>query len=285
MVRWSTPCRKNTRHLAVLPVRPLCVTLVQNCAGRNIRANLARIRELLDPAPHSDLIALPEVCARRGSDDDYRKFAEPIPGRLTDALATTAERCKAWLLAGSVIERDRRHIFNTSVLFDPAGRIVSTYRKIHLFEAELENGRIIRERDIYESGRKPVMVAIAGWSCGLSICYDIRFPELYRFYSMRGAHLLLVPANFTQRTGRDHWELLVRTRAIENQCFVIAPDQCGANPATGIASHGHSIAVGPWGEVLAQAGDKETILTVRLDPALLAATRRRIPALDHRRLG
>lgn len=249
-----------------------------------MESNLARIAELLKAASPSDMIALPEVCACRGSDDDYRKFAEPIPGRLTDVFAAMAERRKTWLLAGSVIERYRRHIFNTSVLFDPRGHIAATYRKIHLFEAELEDGRLIRERDIYEAGTKPILTAAAGWVCGLSICYDIRFPELYRHYSKHGAHLLLAPANFTQRTGRDHWEILVRARALENQCFVIAPNQCGTNPATGVVSHGHSIAAGPWGEVLAQAGDEETILTVQLDPAVLAATRRRIPALAHRRL-
>jgi nitrilase len=118
----------------------------------------------------------------------------------------------------------------------------------------------------------------------MSVCYDLRFPELYRLYTERGARLLFVPSNFTQRTGRDHWEVLCRARAIENQCFVVAPNQCGANPATGIASHGHSVVVGPWGEVLCEAGDDETVLTARLDIGALEATRRRVPALDHRRI-
>lgn len=129
-----------------------------------------------------------------------------------------------------------------------------------------------------------MMVDIEGWRCGLSICYDLRFPELYRGYAALGAHLLLIPANFTQRTGRDHWEVLVRARAIENQCFVVAPNQCGANPSSGVVSHGHSLAVGPWGEVLAAARDEETALHCVLDPAELWRTRQRVPALDHRRL-
>jgi nitrilase len=129
------------------------------------------------------------------------------------------------------------------------------------------------------------MAEIEGWSCGLAICYDLRFPELFRYYSRHGAALFFVPSNFTQKTGKDHWETLARARAIENQAFVVAPNQCGVNPRTGIASHGHSLVVGPWGDVLAVAGDKETILTVALQPEALHRTRARIPVLRHRRLG
>jgi len=125
------------------------------------------------------------------------------------------------------------------------------------------------------------MADIEGWSAGLGICYDLRFPELFRHYAARGAGLLFLPSNFTQRTGRDHWEVLLRARAIENQCFIVAPNQCGENDAIGVASHGHSMCVGPWGEVLCEGGSKEAILTAELDPALLMSTRRRIPALKH----
>ena len=126
------------------------------------------------------------------------------------------------------------------------------------------------------------MVDIEGWSAGLGVCYDLRFPELSRHYSARGADILFFPSNFTQRTGRDHWEVLLRARAIENQCFVVAPNQCGVNRAIRVVSHGHSMAIGPWGEVLCEAGNREAILTAELDPALLRSTRRRIPALKHR---
>ena len=128
------------------------------------------------------------------------------------------------------------------------------------------------------------MVDLEGWQCGMAICYDLRFPELFRFYSADGAHLFFIPSNFTQRTGRDHWETLIRARAIENQCFVLAPDQCGANPHTRCRSHGHSLAFGPWGELLATAADEPTVLRVTLDPQLLISTRQRIPALEHRRM-
>jgi predicted amidohydrolase len=207
-----------------------------------------------------------------------------VPSETTRWLAAAAAVRRCWLLAGSILERRRGRIYNTSLVFDRSGALRARYRKIHLFEARLDDGRVIRERSVYEAGSRPVMLMLEGWRCGLSICYDLRFPELYRLYADRGAHLLFAPANFTQRTGRDHWDVLVRARAIENQCFVVAPGQCGANPATGVASYGHSLVVGPWGEVLARAGDRETCLAVTLDPDRLRETRRRIPVLRHRRL-
>jgi len=270
---------------SIMPRRPMRVVLVQNSAGADVEANLAAIERRLRRAPTCDLIALPEVFAIRGNDADYRAAAEHLPGAITKCLMALAARARAWVLAGSVIERCRGKIYNTSVLINRQGRIAARYRKIHLFEANLDNGQIIRESDIYAAGASPVMAEVEGWSCGLAICYDLRFPELFRHYSRHGAALFFVPSNFTQKTGKAHWATLVRARAIENQAFVVAPNQCGANPRTGIASHGHSLAVGPWGDVLAIAGDKETILTVTLQPEELRRTRARIPVLRHRRLG
>ncbi len=268
----------------LIPNAPLRVTLVQNAAGADRQANLHWIEQHLPPGRETDLIVLPEVFAFRGSDEEYRAAAEPVDGPLAAWLQAQAIRTHAWVLAGSVLERDGDRIFNTSLLFNRAGDRVATYRKIHLFEARLESGHVIRERDVYQAGDHPVLVTLDSWRCGLSICYDVRFPELYRNYASQGATLLLIPANFTQRTGRDHWEILVRARAIENQCFVIAPDQCGANPHTRCRSHGHTLAIGPWGETLAAAADEPAVLQVTLDPELLRATRQRVPALAHRRL-
>ena len=268
-----------------LPTAPLRVTLVQNAAGANQAANLQWIADHLPPSQATDLIVLPEVFAFRGSDAEYRAAAEPLHGPLTIWLQAQAVRTHAWVLAGSMLERDGEKIYNTSLLFNRRGELVTTYRKIHLFEAQLESGQVIRESDLYHAGDQPTLVTLDSWRCGLSICYDVRFPELYRHYTSHGATLLLIPANFTQRTGRDHWEILVRARAIENQCFVLAPGQCGANPHTHCRSHGHSLAVGPWGETLAAATTEPEILQVTLDPELLRTTRQRIPALAHRRLG
>jgi predicted amidohydrolase len=260
------------------------VAVVQNAAGAETEANLAGIERLLRDIRHCDLIALPEVFAFRGSERDYRRKAEPVPGPLTRRLANWARRRRAWILAGSLIEKAGRRVFNTSVLIDPAGRLAAIYRKLHLFEARLESGQLIREADAYDPGENPVLARLGDWRCGMAICYDLRFPELFRRYSAHGAHLLFAPSNFTQRTGKDHWEVLVRARAIENQCFVVAPNQCGANPVTGVTSYGHSLAIGPWGEILGAAGAAEGAFAVRLDPRALAATRARVPALRHRRL-
>ena len=261
----------------------LRVALLQIDAGPDVEANLAKVERLAGGLPAVDLIALPEVFALRGSDADYRAKGEPIPGPITERLAAIARARRAWVLAGSIIEKAKGGIFNTSVLLDRRGKAAFQYRKIHLFEATLEGGKIIREADVYAPGRQPVLADVEGWLCGMTICYDLRFPELFRHYVSRGAHVLLVPSNFTQRTGKDHWEVLIRARAIENQCFVVAPAQCGTNRATGVESHGHSIVVGPWGEVLSEAGAGEQVLVVELNKSALEQTRQRIPALSHRR--
>lgn len=267
-----------------LPGRPLAITLVQNSAGRDAPANLARIDALLAGAPPGDLLALPEVFSIRGRDEDYRAHAEVLPGPVIRRLANLASRRREWVLAGSVMEKAGESVFNTSVLIARDGQIAATYRKIHLFEARLDDGQVIREHDTYRAGDTPTLAVIEGWRCGLAICYDLRFPELFRHYSEQAAHLFFVPSNFTQKTGTAHWETLLRARAIENQAFVVAPNQCGANPCTSVVSHGHSLVVGPWGEILAQAGDEECVLRATLDPADLARTRGRIPVLQHRRL-
>ncbi len=265
-------------------IRPLRIVLVQNSAGVDVERNLTGIERRLRRAPSCDLIALPEVFAIRGNDADYRAAAEVLPGPITRRLMAIAARARAWVLGGSVIERCRGKIYNTSLLINRQGRIVARYRKIHLFEANLENGQVVRESDVYAAGDKPVMAEVEGWPCGLAICYDLRFPELFRYYSRHGAAIFFIPSNFTQKTGKDHWPTLVRARAIENQAFVVAPNQCGVNPCTGVASHGHSLIVGPWGDVLAAAAGKEAVLSVALQPEDLRRTRARIPVLRHRRV-
>jgi deaminated glutathione amidase len=263
-------------------MKTLRVAIVQTNAGGDNERNLGRISKLTSELPRMDIIALPEVFAMRGSDRDYRKTAEPLDGRIVSEMAKLARKHHAWVLAGSVIEKAGRRIYNTTVLLNRAGKIAATYRKIHLFEAQLDNGKRICEAHAYDAGSTPVLVTIEGWRVGLAICYDLRFPELFRHYSKKGAHILFVPSNFTLRTGKDHWEVLVRARAIENQCFVVAPNQCGINPAIGVASYGHSMAVGPWGEVLCEAGTSETVLVTELNMELLHSTRQRVPALKHR---
>lgn len=265
-------------------MKKLKAAVVQVNAGDKIEYNLERIGRLIARIQACDLIALPEVFALRGADEDYRVHAQSLHGEIAQWLGNIAKSRNVWILAGSIIEKARGKCFNTCLLFDRRGRIVAKYRKIHLFEAQLDNGQSVRESDIYSAGDRPVMANIEGWVCGLAICYDLRFPELFRHYAGKGAHLFFIPANFTQKTGKDHWETLLRARAIENQAFIVASDQCGANPKTGIASYGNSMIVGPWGEIICRAGEKECVLTATLNPDELRRTRKRIPVLAHRRI-
>lgn len=262
----------------------LRVTLVQMSAGQDLLANLQRVKHVLSDIGTTDVIALPEVFTVRGSDQDYRDTAAALNGPIMSMLAGLARRHNAWLLAGSVIEASDQQYYNTSLLLNRRGEIACSYRKMHLFEAYLDSGQVIRESDTYSAGDTPVMTDLDGWSCGMAICYDLRFPELFRHYSARGADLFFLPSNFTQRTGKDHWEILLRARAIENQCFIVAPDQCGTNPHTLVESHGNSMIIGPWGEIIARIDEGEQAMTVTLDMNDLHATRRRVPALEHRKL-
>ena len=266
----------------------LTVSVVQNSAGRDVSQNLSTLDRLLDDSHRAHLFALPEVFAIRGSDMDYRAVAETLTqsedGPILHWLKAAARRLDSWVLAGSVIEKADQHYYNTSLLINPQGTLSALYRKIHLFEAKLDSGQVVRERDIYAAGDMPVVTDMARWRCGMAICYDLRFPELFRLYAIKGASIFFVPSNFTQNTGKDHWKTLLRARAIENQAFVVAPNQCGKNPVSEVASHGNSLIIGPWGEILAEATNSECVITAKLDPAELIRTRDRIAVLDHRRL-
>jgi predicted amidohydrolase len=258
--------------------------LVQLNSGLDADRNVGRAEDLIRDLAPVDLIALPEVFALRGDDADYQASAQPLDGPLVTRMARIASGRSAYLLLGSVMEKAGEHIHNTSVLLNRSGKIAATYRKMHQFEVRLDDGTVVREADTYTAGDEPTITGLDGWQVGLSICYDLRFPELYRRYSREGADLMFAPANFTQQTGRAHWEVLVRARAIENQCFVLAPNQCGINPATKVVSHGHSMIVGPWGEIMSEAGEDEQVLTAELTHGALASVRSKLPALKHRRL-
>jgi nitrilase len=260
------------------------VAIVQTAATDDAAESLSRAWRLVRRMKPCDLVVFPEAFAIRTSSGAYAAAAEKLPGGpMTEFLAGTARRLGAWV-AGGIIERAGRRVYNTCVVLDRAGRVRARYRKIHLFEATLDTGQVVRERDSYDAGREPVVVDIEGWRTGLAICYDVRFPELFRLYAEVGATLLLAPSNFTQRTGKDHWEVLLRARAIENQCYVVAPNQCGTNPVTGIASHGHGMVVDPWGRILCAAADSEGVRRATLDRTHLDRVRRHVPVLKHRTL-
>ena len=232
----------------------------------------------------AQLVLLPEKWSVLGRGEDLRRGAEPLDGAPIAWARSIARELSIDLVAGSVAERidGEPKLRNTCVHVGPDGEIAATYRKIHLFDVEVE-GTVYRESDHEEPGEQPVLTQTAGGiPVGLSVCYDVRFPELYRVLALDGARVLTVPAAFTVPTTRDHWEVLLRARAIENQCFVIAANQIGEH-VPGLASGGRSMIVDPWGLVLARAPDQETVITADLDFKLQDGIRSRIPALAGRR--
>jgi predicted amidohydrolase len=232
----------------------------------------------------AELVVLPEKWNRLASGEEMAAGAQPLDGpHLTWACEAAAE-LGIDLVAGSIVERvpGRTKSANTSVHIGPDGEIRASYRKLHMFDVEVD-GVLYAESDHEQAGREVVLSPLTGGTTlGMSICYDLRFPELYRSLSSRGAQIISVPAAFTLATTRDHWEVLLRARAIENQCFVVAPNQIGAHPP-GHRSGGRSMIVDPWGVVLAVAPDSEVAIVADLDLSLLADVRRRLPALTHRR--
>ena len=188
-----------------------------------------------------------------------------------------------WLLAGSIREtsEDPGHIYNTSLLFNREGECVARYRKIHLFDVELAGNVSAQESATVSPGNEIVTAEIEGHVAGLSICYDLRFPELYRAQTLRGAEILFVPAAFTLFTGKDHWELLLRARAVENQCFVVAANQFGKHPDG--ASYGRSMIIDPWGTILATAPDGISMAIADLDFEQLKRIRQQLPSVANRR--
>jgi deaminated glutathione amidase len=230
------------------------------------------------------LVVLPEKWSVLGHGEDLRAGAEPLDGPAVAWARAAARELGIDLVAGSVSERveGEEKLRNTSLHIGPDGEIEATYRKVHMFDVEVD-GTVYRESAHEEPGDEVVLSATAdGVELGLTVCYDVRFPELYRILAIRGARIVTVPAAFTLPTTRDHWEVLVRARAIENQSFVIAANQVGEH-AEGLRSGGRSLIVDPWGLVLAQAADAETVITADLDLDAQAAIRTRLPSLANRR--
>lgn len=266
------------------------VACLQLCSGDNPAANLATVARLLAAAADQgvELALLPENFAFMGGDlERKRHFAsEEVPSLVLPFLAETASRHRLYLVGGSLLrEGPAGKLRNSCPVFDPDGRCLASYDKIHLFDIDLPNERH-RESEQVEAGEQPVWLDLLGWRLGLSICYDLRFPELYRHYAGAGCQLLSIPSAFTVPTGQAHWEVLLRARAIENQAFVLAPAQGGLHPG-GRRTYGHSLIVDPWGEVLARGNAVSTageLLVADLDPERLQQVRERLPALNHRRL-
>jgi predicted amidohydrolase len=271
-------------------VSTLRVALIQLAADQDVAANMDRAVSLVRRAGdlHPQLIALPEMLLYRGPSAGLRESATELPGPMTQPFADLARELDTWILLGSVAERspDPQRPYNTSVLLDPSGQISATYRKIHLFDVSIQDGPSDRESARTTPGAHSAVALMEGVAqesdvrMGLSICFDLRFPELYRDMTAQGAVVLAVPANFTEATGRDHWEVLLRARAIENGAFVIAPAQCGTGG--GVPAHGRSMVVDPWGVVVAQAPDGPGVVVADLEMDRVVQVRRQLPTQPRR---
>ena len=261
------------------------VAAVQLNSGNDKDRNLEVAARLVTEAAAdgAQLVALPEKWNLLGTASELDDGAEGLDGPTLSAVGSWAAELGIWVLAGSIAERrpgaDR--LFNTSCLIDPAGELMATYSKLHMFDVDV-GGVSYRESEREQPGDEVVLADVGGVELGLSVCYDLRFPELYRILAVRGARLLTVPSAFTTPTGRDHWQVLLRARAIENQAFVLAPNQSGKAPPH-YDSYGHSAIVDPWGTVLAEAADGEGFVAADLDLERQAEIRSSLPSLANRR--
>jgi len=260
---------------------------IQMNSVADVAANLRRTGELLQQASEQGarLALLPENFAFMGADDASKHAVAESENdsHVLAFLAEQAARLGMVIIGGSVLLNgcEDERLRNTSVVFSPGGERLASYDKMHLFDVDVE-GEVYRESDLICPGNTPVETHAEGWHIGLSICYDIRFPELYQYYSKAGCELLCIPSAFTVPTGKAHWETLLRARAIENQCYVMAAGQWGLH-AGGRSTWGHSMIVDPWGEVMATQDDGDAIVIADLSHSQLQSIRRKLPALTHRR--
>lgn len=247
--------------------------------ARNLAAAERLVREAA--ADGAQLVALPEKWNLLAAGDALLAGAEPLDGPTLTTARGWARELGIHLLAGSISERGAAKAFNTSVLIGPDGEDLAVYRKIHMFDVDVGDVSY-RESEHEEAGADVATASLGELVAGLTVCYDLRFPELYRILALRGAELIAVPSAFTSVTGRDHWEVLLRARAIENQVFVLAPNQVGKAPPH-FDSYGHSSIVDPWGVVLATAEEGECFAAADLDLAAQQEVRESLPSLANRR--
>jgi len=263
------------------------IAAIQMTSGADRDTNLEAATRLIRKAAKAgaEFVGVPENFAWMGPETERDANAETLEGATLSRMAELAREFKVSLLAGSVLEQGApgNRLYNTSVLFGPEGQRLGVYRKIHLFDVEVGDGQTYRESASVAPGTEVVVADSPLGKVGLSVCYDLRFPELYRKHAEAGAVLLTVPAAFTLMTGKDHWEVLLRARAIENQAYVMAPAQQGKHPKDRM-TWGHAMVIDPWGLVIARASEGEGFAMAEFDAAYLAKVRKGLPALQHRRL-
>ena len=260
-----------------------CVQMTSGCdPADNLPVIAARIKKAA--AQGARLVALPETCSfmEKNRKAMQARLEHQADSQVLTALRTMGQKNKIFLLIGSMILADEKSdkAVNRSLLVTPDGAVQTQYDKIHMFDVALENGESHRESAAYQAGDKLVVTKADGVSLGLSICYDVRFPMLYRRLSEAGAQVIFVPSAFTKQTGAAHWHILLRARAIETGCFIVAPAQIGVHE-NGRETYGHSLIVDPWGAIVAEASADDEVIMADLDMALVEKARRQIPALAH----
>lgn len=259
---------------------------VQMNSSPNIEKNLAQAEDLIDLAVRqgAQLVGLPENFSFMGDEASKLQQAEAIASQSEKFLRTMAQRYQITLLGGGFpVPTDAGTVYNTALLIGPDGQELTRYHKVHLFDVNLPDGNTYRESNTVTPGTAfpSVFPSKEFGNLGLSVCYDVRFPELYRHLSQMGAEVLFIPAAFTAYTGKDHWQVLIQARAIENTCYVIAPAQTGEHYALR-QSHGQACIIDPWGMILADAGTKPGVAIAPIEPARIEQVRRQMPSLKHR---
>ena len=270
------------------PPSSIRVAAVQMSSGQNIDVNLKMAAELIQEGAKlgAQWVALPEMFAYIRQEGEPFPCAQTLTDEIVEFIKERARLHQIWILGGSFPEfAEDSRVYNTSFLVDPTGVLAGTYRKMHLFDVDLkpQGGISYKESKSIAPGKSPSCVSTPFGKIGLSVCYDLRFPELYRNYMAEGARFLAVPSAFAPETGRAHWEILLRGRAIENQCFVIAPAQSGAHSPTR-SSYGHTLLIDPWGSVLAEATRREEVIVADLNLQAQTQIRESLPCLKNRRL-
>lgn len=261
------------------------IAALQMHSGEDKAANIETALRMIDEgaAAGARMVVLPEIWTYLGGDAGNIENAEPIPGPVTDALAAKAKQHGIYIHGGSILEKRQGEplLFNTAVVIDPNGEIIAQYSKIHMFDVVLDGVASYKESNTVQRGEEIVTFDMDGVTVGLAICYDLRFPELFRILRLRGAEVIVLPAAFTMTTGKDHWEVLIRARAIENQVYMVSCGQYGAD-ASGKWCYGRSLIADPWGTVLATAPDRETVITATVDLDYLQKVRRQVPSVENR---
>jgi predicted amidohydrolase len=266
------------------PFRAACLQLN---SGSDLMTNLATVRQMVAEAAGggAQLVLMPEYCLMMdGSGRVMRDGALDADGGATLVdLQNLARINNIWLLAGSLtLKTGEERIVNRSYLIAADGRVVATYDKIHMFDVTLPDGKVIRESSSYRPGEQAVVAATPWGKLGMTVCYDVRFPHLYRALAQQGAQFISVPASFQRQTGKMHWHTLLKARAIENAAYVLAPAMCGEHPGNR-QTYGHALIVDPWGEVLADGGEEPGIIYADIDPARVVKIRSMMPSLEHDR--